>query len=503
MQKIVLTLLAFLLVIPAAGQYNTNIRPSDNYSESTISSSLSPKDTTSQKKKKKKKDVQYNEKGEIIKKGLNFGPLPVVAYDADKGFQVGGLLNIFDFGDGSTYPNPRQQWYMEASWYTKGSQLYTLSYDTKFLIPNIRFSTTATMSIDKALDFYGFNGYQSFYDSDRIALGKKKDSGYYNYTPFYRVDRLALLFKADFIGNIIKKKFFWEAGYHLSYIQEGAINRTEVNKGKTEDKKFPTDPTTDPTLYEQYRTWGIISDQEAGGGLTSSIRVGLLYDSRNKEAAPSKGIWAEGHLMLAPKWLGTKNPFYRYSLTFRHYVPIVKNDVLTFAYRLNYEGTIGKSAPYYILPYITNVGKDYDRDGNGGFRTIRGIMRNRIQGLDVGIYTLELRYRFVKFKIGKQNIALALNAFSDGGIVTRKYDMSFKKTSADFATPALYEKALLEYQEYMGKGRKETLHATVGGGFRFIMNENFIVCAEYGLPVGPNCKQDGKGAFYLNVGYLF
>ena len=52
-------------------------------------------------------------------------------------------------------------------------------------------------------------------------------------------------------------------------------------------------------------------------------------------------------------------------------VNIVKNDVLTFAYRLNYEGTFGKSAPYYVLPYITVMGSNYDRDGMGGYRTVR------------------------------------------------------------------------------------------------------------------------------------
>ena len=42
---------------------------------------------------------------DIIKTGLNLGPLPVVALDADKGFQYGALLNIYDYGDGSSYPN--------------------------------------------------------------------------------------------------------------------------------------------------------------------------------------------------------------------------------------------------------------------------------------------------------------------------------------------------------------------------------------------------------------
>ena len=74
------------------------------------------------------------QKKEIVKKGFNLGPLPVVAFDADKGFQAGALLNIFDFGDGSGYPNTRQKLYMEASFFTKGSQLFVVSYDkTRFI----------------------------------------------------------------------------------------------------------------------------------------------------------------------------------------------------------------------------------------------------------------------------------------------------------------------------------------------------------------------------------
>ena len=64
-------------------------------------------ETTEKETGKKEKKVTYNEKGEIIKTGINLGPLPVVAFDADRGFQYGALLNIYNFGDGSTYPNPK------------------------------------------------------------------------------------------------------------------------------------------------------------------------------------------------------------------------------------------------------------------------------------------------------------------------------------------------------------------------------------------------------------
>ena len=437
------------------------------------------------------------EKKEITKTGYNFGPLPAVAYDADKGFQLGALLNIYDFGDGSTYPNTRQQWYFEASFFTKGSQLFVVSYDNRFLIPGVRWSSALTITNDKAMDFYGFNGYMSYYDNERVALGKDKDNmENYIYTPKYRVNRLAVLFKTDFVGNIWDNKFFWEAGYHLSYFGQGyneqsALNYDKINKNKKDYKVFPED---EPTVFDLYRQWGIIPENEAWGGLNSTVRLGLLFDTRDKEGAPSRGIWAEAHAMLAPEWLGTTNPYYRYSVTFRHYVPIVKNDILTFAYRLNYEGTFGRKAPYYVLPFLTTIGPSYDRDGMGGYRTVRGIMRNRVQGLDVASYNVELRWRFVSFTLWKQNISFGLSAFSDGTMVTKEYDMSFRGDEADRAA----------YDEYMELGTEhDRPHITVGGGLRFIMNQNFIVAFEYGLPVGKLRKQDGNGAFYINTGYLF
>ena len=444
-------------------------------------------------------------KKEIVKTGYNFGPLPAVAFDADKGFQLGALLNIYDFGDGSTYPNTRQQWYFEASFFTKGSQLFVVSYDNRFTIPGVRWSSTFTLTNDKAMDFYGFNGYMSYFDHEKVALGKdKQNHDNYIYTPKYRVNRLAMLFKTDFTGNIWNKKFFWEAGYHLSYIKQGykdqqALNLDKINKNKEEYKMFPAEETP---VFDMYRQWGIISEDEAWGGWNSTIRLGLLFDTRDKEGAPSRGIWAEAHATIAPKWLGTTNPYYRYSATFRHYVPIVKNDILTFAYRLNYEGTIGKSAPYYVLPFITVMGPSYDRDGMGGYRTIRGLMRNRVQGLDVASYNAEIRWRFVNFTLWKQNIAFGLNLFSDGTMVTRNYDMSFRGE----------EKYRADYDKYMAASGNRTAdrpHITVGGGLRFIMNQNFIVAFEYGLPLSkfssdPLIKnQDGNGAFYINTGFLF
>lgn len=447
-------------------------------------------DTSEQGKSKKKGLFKKKADKDIVKKGISFGPLPVVAYDQDRGFQFGALLNLYDYGDGSYYPNPRQQWYIEASAYTKGTQQYFLTYDTKHLIPSVRMSLATTVTFDKAMDFYGYNGYQSNYYYDSVNYWKKqkdKEGMPSEYmSAFYRLERLAVTAKADFVGNIWNNKLFWQASYYFGWHRYSSIDTAKINKGKKDAEKF-----SGQTLYEKYIDWGIIPEKERDGGFTSALRFGLMFDTRDFEAAPSRGIWTEANVTLAPHFFGTTHSYCRYMLTFRHYVPIVK-ELLVFAYRLNYQGSIGNYLPYYIMPVFSNIGKEYDRDGIGGYRTVRGIMRDRLQGLDVGFVNAELRWKFVRFQLWKQNIYLGLNAFFDGGIVSRNYNVSYRGED----DPVMEE----EYKKYIQANKSDGFHMAAGGGFRIVINRNFIIAIDYAMPFD---KQDGKGSLYINTGYLF
>ena len=464
-----------------------------------------------EKTPKKKKEVKYNENGDIIKTGINLGPLPVVAFDADRGFQFGALMNLYDFGDGKNYPNPNSQWYFEASAYTKESAInsykFIVNYDNKTLIPGVRMSICTGYYKDAALDFYGFNGYQSNYITSKQMFedkwseylpdkaGEKLEAKGKYPKGFYRFGRDLIKAKVDFTGQILKN-FYWEAGYNFSWTkaQNYTPNGYEVLGGTS--------------LFELYKTWGIIPENEADGGLTSSVRVGLMYDSRNVENNPTKGIWAEAHVIAAPKWLGTTHGHYKYCATFRHYVPIIKDGKLTFAYRIAYQGTFGKNSPWYSMPFYTNMGIKADNDGFGGYRTVRGLMLNRVQGLDVGFYNAEFRWRFIDFKLCKENIAFALSAFCDGAHVFRGYDMTFtdaakQKIVNSAANPGVGAAELVKYETLYDTfvlDRKDGFHGAAGAGLRFIMNQNFIVAFEYARCFN---KQDGTGAFYINTGFLF
>ena len=158
---------------------------------------------------------------------------------------------------------------------------------------------------------------------------------------------------------------------------------------------------------------------------------------------------------------------------------------------------------------MTVMGDYYDRDGMGGYRTVRGLMRARVVGLDMATYNLELRWRFARFQMFNQNIALGLSGFSDGTMVTRGRNLVPSKTMTGSSIRESDGAHLLSTKIFSGQ-EKDSPHITVGAGFRFIMNENFIVAVEYGTPVSrfvdksnPIYGQDGTGAVYINTGYLF
>lgn len=486
MKRLFFIVSAFLLTLSAAAQIVDDPQPAGKAKPVQDSFVVAPDSLAASQTKS-----APSEKQEIIKTGLSFGPLPIVAFDADKGLQLGALLNIYNFGDGSWYPTPKSQWYVEASFFTKGSQQFVVSYDNRTLINKVRIIAAAQLTNDKAMEFFGFNGYGSYYDPNLPSA-------------YYKFGRIVPYFKLDFKGEIIKH-FYWQAGYHFKYFKTGSFTSETL-----------TDPITGVvgglTLYDWYRKAGVIYDKEANGGFVSSIRAGLVWDSRDFEAAPSKGIWAEANMEYAPKGIGTSTEYAKYSGTFRQYLPLAK-DKLVFAYRLNVEGFIG-DPPFYVLPYTSYIGQSYDRDAFGGYRTIRGIMRDRIQGKLTGYYNTELRWKFVNFKAFNQNIALGLSAFCDGGVVFVKYrpELIDNLRNAAVVGPIIreYTDQPVPVSEIPGytfgynsnfQGR-ETLHVTAGGGFRLIMNRNFIIAVEYGRAF--NVQDNGKmGSLYINTGYLF
>ena len=90
-----------------------------------------------------------------VKTGWKFGAaLPAVTFDSDLGFQYGGLVEFFNYGDGSTYPDYFDHTYTEISHYTKGSGIYRFMFESNHIIPGVHLTTDISYLPDQGYHFY-------------------------------------------------------------------------------------------------------------------------------------------------------------------------------------------------------------------------------------------------------------------------------------------------------------------------------------------------------------
>lgn len=406
-------------------------------------------------------------KQQYRKKGWSIGPFPALGYDSDLGLQLGVYLDLYYFGDGSKYPEYLHKLTAEVCYYTKGSGIYYLFYDSKYLIKGLRLTASASYLPNTRMAFHGFNGNESPYNRD-------------NSGGFYAVNRNQLRLIAD-IGGKISGHWRWSGG----------IGFYNYDTGRIKIKKHDGEKT----LYDIYRKHGIIRDNEKSGGSHIELRGGIVYDTRDNEPDPTRGIYADLLLYGSPDIFGQRGYNYlKAGFAFRHYVSIIPNR-MTLAYRICWQGLIVGSQPFYVLQnYTTLFPKQINSDILGGTISMRGILYNRVVGNSMAWGNAELRIRLFEFRLLRQEWYIATNPFFDAGMVTEPFRANAIKTAYnDPNTPD-------DERRNLHSGESERLHMSTGLGVKLVMNRNFVLSAEYGIPLD---RRDGNGGLYLGINYIF
>lgn len=367
--------------------------------------------------------------------GWNIGPLPCVSYNSDLGFQYGVCADVFYYGDGSLFPDYLHRFYVEASRYTKGQTLLHAQYDSKHLIPGIRVTSAVSFQYDPLYYFYGFNGAENYDPS--LDLNRTTGVARYNY------QRSMLRVLLDFQGSI-SSHLNWAAGLSFWSMANSAHSSEHYDAATS--------------LFNQYVGAGLIPANQADGGSHLEMKAGIVYDSRDMEAAPNRGIWAEAYLNGSPDLFGQGSSYLKLVAHFRQYLSLWKGAV--FAYHLGYQGTILGESPFYMLPVIyTLYLRQTGSEGLGGYNTVRGLIQNRLTGEGYLWGNFELRQKLVSFDFIGEHWYVAVNPFIDAGYIAQPYRA-----------------------DAFGCGQR--LAVSAGAGLKLAMNENFIVSFEAAQVLG-------------------
>ncbi len=456
---------------------------------------------------------QEEEKPKEVKKGWSFGVLPTATYSVDNGFQAGLFGDVYYYGDGSTYPDPLHKISWEGSYFTHSQRMrFYLAYDSKYLIPGMRVNVSATYVRDPLYTFWGFNGPASVQNYDIWSNRNYADllpNG--NNINYYGMSRDMLRILANFQGQIIPH-LNWAAGINFWHWDNGQMrdNGAKLKDASGEyvkntdgsNKLFYYDK--DFTLIEAYKAAGILKAEELEGGNAVEINAGLVYDTRDIEAAPNSGIWAEAYLNGAP-YAATKSglytPYLKACVYFRHYVSIPINIPAgkpVFAYRLAWQQTLAGETPFFMIQNVPLlVQRNMISEGFGSSNTIRGLRENRILAEGMAWINTELRVKFVSFKLFNQYFYLALNPFFDAGIITKQYKKALLDAAAvdgkiyDPRLAAIGQNTLIYDASKVG-----SIIYSAGAGLKIAMNQNFIISAEFA-----KCFTNGMDAgLWIGIG---
>jgi outer membrane protein assembly factor BamA len=370
--------------------------------------------------------------------GWEVAGLPTVNYDSDEGFGYGATAEVYYYGRPGVLPY-RFTLQPDIQFTTQGRRDLSVFFDAPELLGGgMRLDVFAGYERLSATPFYGL-GNESVNEPTRVS-----DVNPY----FYRYGRTRGQVRVNLQRPLGSPRVRVLAG--------AGIAHTEVD---------PTPKDQGVTLLSQ-SLQAIPEAQRELDGWSNWVRAGLVYDTRDREVGPQRGMWADLIVQRVDRALGSDWSYWRVTLTDRHYFPVTPRLIL--AQRVLLQTVLG-DAPFFDLTTIQSSFKP--QEGLGGSKTLRGALKNRYTGNSLALSNTELRWRAADFQLAGRPFHLVTSGFVDAGRVWEE-DLVLSELASD-------------------------LHLGVGGGLRLGMGENFVVAVDVGH------SREATAAVYIGLGYLY
>lgn len=397
------------------------------------------------------------------KTGWGFTPMPNVSYNTDLGVSLGAYSDFFYYGEKghSTFPNFLHHIGVVAIYATKGSWFLHGLFDSVALIPGMRVSATATYRDVMANNFYGFNGIAAPFDPALELNAATRTAWYTNHRRFLRLS-------ASLMGHF---------NAHLDWM--GGLVARSVHMSDFDLQHYDSSKS----LFLAYHDAGLIRDDEMAGGASLELKAGFVWDSRDIELSPTRGMYAELYLLgNADLSHGGRYHYGQLVAHWRNYLSLFTPRII-FASHLGLQHPIYGEIPYYNLNELATITYQYEEcSGLGSRYSVRGYRYNRIAAAGYAWGNLELRITALSFNLINRHFDIVFNPFLDLCAITKTYRLEEQK-----ALPALYQERTLPVM------------ASAGLGAKLQMNTNFILSVDFGQAFDPALSDFmiGMGTTYV------
>ena len=367
--------------------------------------------------------------------GIEFGALPAVGFDVDEGVGLGFAAEVYQYGDGTELP---YEWTVQPRVYvtTRGRRDFTVFFDSPTLLPG-GWRVDGFVGYERRVSspYYGV-GNESSYDE---GLDDPDGTNPYYYA-FGRLRRMGRLNLQRRLGST-PVRLLIGAG-----LVSNEVDPVPRDEGTT---LYASEFGSPPQTY-----W------------TNYVRVGLVWDTRDRETASRRGTWTEVIFKIVDQSLGADVEFTQWTVIDRRYFAL--GERLVLAHRYHLQGVRG-SAPVEQLQRIDTSFRE--GEGLGGSSSLRGVRRNRYTGEGMLSWNVELRGRVHDFRALGRDLYVAASVFLDQGRVW---------------TDGVRLDQLLS-----------DLHRGYGGGLHGGMGENLVASLYAGTSAGTGLQA------YVMLGYLF
>jgi outer membrane protein assembly factor BamA len=425
-----------------------------SWAQTTDSLNMTGPDSLSFIKSKRMSDEDLAKKRE----GTFITGIPDFSSDPVTGFGFGVRTNIFWNGGRSNPLFPYTPYLARlkanAAYYTSNARELVLSLDVPYYNgTRWRFRVDFKAQQNPANLYFGLTErtleplrlpstpaggqtYSTYQDFDRarktLRPGNGSEAAFVTdaLSNRYRETELMLNLKADYaLGN---GKWRVMGGYeiqHLSYATFEGLEAESIDPITEENSTAPNGTSLLRRDFEQ----GLISGLH--GGWISIIQNALIFDTRDFEPDPTRGVYFEVANEYSSKYIGSQFNFNKLFIQGRGYQKLPFGPRTVLAGRFGAGNIFGNNAPFF--EFQDQWSPEGSINALGGRQSLRGYRANRFLARSMWFTNVELRARLAETVLGRQRFAFSVAPFFDAGTVRDRWqDLSFDKIKTSYGAGA-------------------------------------------------------------------